>query len=402
MITQENQPSSLFWLALGGFCSNLIGMGIGRFAYTPVLMLYVSQGWLNAAQANYLGFTNFAGYLLGALTAWRIAGKFLTPSTWIKSNAILCCLSLLACAYNAGFAWFLVWRFLAGFACAILTIITPSAILKKTPAPYFGRVNGSIFTGMSCGIILSGCLVPLLSHAGLSFIWLSFAIVASLALLVVLFALKPLNSLPVLNVPIATDSSDTFKENTPIVKGLSASYALAGVAFIPHALFLAAYLTNLGFTTRIIGAMWMAFGTGGVLGTMFAGYLGDKLGIQKTLCGALLTGSLMLILTALLPIEPVLFFTSFMVGMLLPSTVTLTSAAVKVAAAAHHRTWARVTIYFAIGQTLGSYLISFLLARHFAFTYIFLVGAVSFIFAAGFVLRAQYVHAKFNLIVQNA
>lgn len=56
-------------MALSGFCASLIGIGLSRFAYTPLVPELIRAHWFNPSQAAYLGAANLAGYLAGALLA---------------------------------------------------------------------------------------------------------------------------------------------------------------------------------------------------------------------------------------------------------------------------------------------------------------------------------------------
>jgi hypothetical protein len=56
------------WRApLSALCASLIGIGLSRFAYTPLIPPLVTQHWFSPSQAAYLGAANLAGYLAGAL-----------------------------------------------------------------------------------------------------------------------------------------------------------------------------------------------------------------------------------------------------------------------------------------------------------------------------------------------
>ena len=54
---------------LAGLCASLVGIGLARFAYTPLIPVLVTEQWFDPAQAAYLGAANLAGYLAGALSA---------------------------------------------------------------------------------------------------------------------------------------------------------------------------------------------------------------------------------------------------------------------------------------------------------------------------------------------
>ena len=59
-------------VGLAGALSFAVAMGIGRFAFTPLLPLMVRAGDLDVALGGWLAAANYAGYLLGALTAARL------------------------------------------------------------------------------------------------------------------------------------------------------------------------------------------------------------------------------------------------------------------------------------------------------------------------------------------
>ncbi|WP_163144359.1 YbfB/YjiJ family MFS transporter, partial [Arhodomonas sp. KWT] len=58
---------------LAGAAATFAGIGLARFAYTPLIPAMVEAGWFSAAQSAYLGAANLLGYLVGAITANRLA-----------------------------------------------------------------------------------------------------------------------------------------------------------------------------------------------------------------------------------------------------------------------------------------------------------------------------------------
>ena len=62
-------PLSTTSLVSAGFVALAVAMGIGRFAFTPVLPMMRHEGALSITGAAWLASANYAGYLAGALLA---------------------------------------------------------------------------------------------------------------------------------------------------------------------------------------------------------------------------------------------------------------------------------------------------------------------------------------------
>ncbi len=60
---------------LGGIASLMVAMGIGRFAFTPVLPMMMDHSLFSAEGAGYLAASNYLGYLIGALVLTLIQVK---------------------------------------------------------------------------------------------------------------------------------------------------------------------------------------------------------------------------------------------------------------------------------------------------------------------------------------
>ena len=55
--------------ALAGLMALAIAMGIGRFAFTPILPMMLDDAGLSVAQGGWLASANYVGYLLGGVSA---------------------------------------------------------------------------------------------------------------------------------------------------------------------------------------------------------------------------------------------------------------------------------------------------------------------------------------------
>src|SRR5689334_7954894 len=61
---------------LAGLCAILVGIGLARFGYTPLIPALIAAKWFTPGEAASLGAANLAGYLAGALLARRLARRF--------------------------------------------------------------------------------------------------------------------------------------------------------------------------------------------------------------------------------------------------------------------------------------------------------------------------------------
>ncbi|NLD53863.1 MAG: YbfB/YjiJ family MFS transporter, partial [Burkholderiaceae bacterium] len=65
-------------VALAGMASLAVAMGIGRFAFTPLMPIMLAEGSIDLRQASWLASTNYLAYLIGALLC--------TVQPWIWSR----------------------------------------------------------------------------------------------------------------------------------------------------------------------------------------------------------------------------------------------------------------------------------------------------------------------------
>jgi MFS family permease len=140
-------------VVLQGAATLAVAMGIGRFAYTPILPLMEHQAGLSSQGASDLATANYAGYLIGALAP--TVAPALTRSRLTARLSLLTLIATLALmpASTVPAAW-LALRLVAGIASALLFVIAASALFTGAA----GRAGWG-FSGVGLGIALSGALV---------------------------------------------------------------------------------------------------------------------------------------------------------------------------------------------------------------------------------------------------
>ena len=66
-----------------GLAALLVGIGIGRFGYPPLIPEIINQKWFTIAQADYLGAANLTGYIIGSMIA-TLLNRYIPSVTLIR------------------------------------------------------------------------------------------------------------------------------------------------------------------------------------------------------------------------------------------------------------------------------------------------------------------------------
>ena len=351
------------WRAVGaGLCASLVGIGLARFAYAPLLPALIAAGWFAPSAAVYLGAANLAGYLGGALIAGKIAAR-VGAAAVLAAMMTVATAAFFACATPLSFAWYFSWRFAAGIAGGALMALAAPAVLPLVPVHRRGLAGGAIFAGVGLGIAGSGTLVPLLLRAGPAAAWLGLGAV-SLAL-----TLLSWNAWPRQPEPRAAAAADArIAAPQRALWALYASYGLNAVGLVPHMVLLVDFVARgLGRGFAAGAHSWVLFGVGAILGPPITGRLGDRIGFAAALRLALAVQAAAVGMLAVGAGAAGLGLSSIVVGAFVPGVVPLALGRVHELvphdAAARRRAWAWCTIAFALGQATAAYGLSAVFAQ---------------------------------------
>jgi MFS family permease len=219
-----------------GLCATLVGIGLARFAYTPLLPALITEGWFASSQAAYLGAANHAGYLAGALGGRPLARR-MPARTALRAMMLLVAVAFFACALPLSFAWFFVWRFASGVIGGIVMVLAAPTVLPHVSAARRGLAGGAIFTGVGLGIAASGTVVPWLLEAGLSQTWCGLGLL-SLALTALAWG----------GWPAAAAAADPARggaaRRDPALRALYVEYTLNAGGLVPHMVFLVDFIAR--------------------------------------------------------------------------------------------------------------------------------------------------------------
>ena len=269
----------------------MLGIGLQRFAYGPILPAMVDEGWLGVGPAGMLGGANLAGYLIGAFGAGIVARAFGVVRA-LRLCMLLAILGFGLCAINGGFFWFLPWRILAGLTGGVLMVLAGPAVQAVVPHAMRNLASGAVITGVGLGIMVSALLVPTILPWGLPATWLALACIAGL-LTILSWKIWPDVEPP---PPASSDGP-------PLPAGgvmLLVVYGFAGFAATAHMVFWPDFIARgLGLGMEKGGLAWLGFGIAASLGGIIFSRLADWLGAAQAISIALLIQACSLLLPLL-------------------------------------------------------------------------------------------------------
>ena len=370
-------PFTWWSLALAGLCANMIGIGIGRFSYVPLLPLIIDAGWATPSGAAQLAAANLIGYLIGALAAHPLAVRLGAPAV-IRGAMLALLFSLVACAFQPALAWLWIWRCLAGATGGLVIILAAPHVLSQVDAKVRGRAVGLVFSGIGLGVVFSGFAVPAFGARHLQAAWLALAACAAIAIVYAWpkFASDARPRLAAPPGPLLPRGA---------MLALLCAYPLDAIGYLPHTVFWVEYLVHgLSMPMSVGGAFWAVFGAGAAIGPLLTGMIADRLGFRLTVIGCMACKAFAVALPLMSTSTAALFVSSFMVGALTPGLVAVASgrALEIVGPGAHQRNWAMMTFLYALMQALGGYAMAALYGALHSFDLLFAIGASALLVAA--------------------
>ncbi len=235
------RPQHPLLIALAGMLSLAVAMGIGRFAFTPLLPMMLHDGVVDLPGASWLATANYLGYWLGAMAC------ALQPWVWARWPALPAIvharavrLGLVATvALTLGMAWqwpavWPLWRFLAGVTSALVFVYTSGWCLARLAALGAPALAGVIYAGPGLGIAVSGLAATAMVAGGVSAAtgWLAFG---ALAAVLTALAWGPLQGTV---APAAAPAGPQGAAGHGAMAVLALAYGMAGFGYIITATFL--------------------------------------------------------------------------------------------------------------------------------------------------------------------
>jgi MFS family permease len=253
-------PASPLRLAFAGLIAMAVAMGIGRFAYTPILPGMMEEIGLSASDAGLIASANFLGYLLGAFAAagvWASGHERRIMLAGLAFNAVLAALMGLTADVTA----FIVIRFLAGVASAFAMIFVSTIVFSHLAAADRTDLQAVHFSGVGWGIAISSLTIGALVLTGAAWPtgWVWSGILSLIGFVAVL---------SLIDYGPATAGGTDLREpplprNGALAKMILA-YGIFGFGYVVTATFLIAIIRE-GEGGRLLeSGVWLATGLAGI------------------------------------------------------------------------------------------------------------------------------------------
>jgi MFS family permease len=272
-------------IAVAGMLSLATAMGIGRFAFTPLLPMMLSDGVIDLPSASWLASANYLGYLVGALLCtfqpwiWKHF-RFLpavAASTWVRTGLVATTLLTLGMAVQLPVAWPLL-RFLAGVASALVFVYTSGWCLAQLARLDASAMGGVMYAGPGAGIALSGLFASAMValHWKAATGWLIFGVLAAVLTAVVWKTFQERGEVqgPGTSGTSGISASAVASSHAPAGRQqmllLALAYGLAGFGYIITATFLPVIAREAMPGSAWIDFFWPIFGGGVVTGALLA------------------------------------------------------------------------------------------------------------------------------------
>lgn len=255
-------PPSLPWaVCLAGALALAVAMGIGRFAFTPLLPLMQREGMLGEAGGAALAASNYLGYLLGALSAARLGAR---PRRLVLAGLVATAAVTAAAGLVEGLGAWIALRGAAGVLSAWVMVGVSTWAIGELARRGRSELGAGVFAGVGLGIFTAGGWTWWRAADGAAALWLELGALAVPALVAVLWAWR--TDGPHEAAPAAAPRGKSGRGHT----GLVLAYGVFGFGYILPATYLPAMARALVDDPRLFGAAWPTFGAAAALSTLAA------------------------------------------------------------------------------------------------------------------------------------
>lgn len=232
--TDSDDRRSAWRAALACMVTLAVALGIGRFAFTPMLPVMLHEGKVDLQGGGVLASLNYLGYFLGAVTCAAIRVK---PATMVRGGLVATAALLLGMGLLRDFTAWGAMRTVAGVVSAWVFVFASGWGLRRLTETRAPALAGVIYAGPGIGIAATGLLGGALGRWGSEAGWIGFGVVA-LVLIALIWRVFDSGVSPAAASQAATHAVPDSAASRHDAIWLVSLYGLAGFGYIITATFL--------------------------------------------------------------------------------------------------------------------------------------------------------------------
>jgi len=262
--TQNRSPGTV---AVAGLAALAVAMGIGRFAFTPILPMMQHDGGLSVTDGGWLASANYLGYLIGAACVPVLARLF-PPAAGIRGSLLVIAASTLAMGVADRFTTWILLRTVAGVGSAAVLVLASAWSLERLTISRRPMLNGAVFAGVGVGIAGAGasCLVLMRWGATAAQAWLALGAFS----VIVTLAVWPLFSVDATRPSSNSADAPTGSQWNADRVWLVICYGAFGFGYIIPSTFLPVMARQVIRDPLVFGWAWPLFGAAAAGSTLIA------------------------------------------------------------------------------------------------------------------------------------
>lgn len=332
---------------LGGMLACAVALGLGRFAFTPILPLMQAEHGFGTAAAGWLAAANNLGYLIGAVWAGGVTSDRARHRLLAWGLAILVATLGLMPLTDSLWGWGAV-RAVAGVASAWVFVLASALVVPRLAELGHAKLSGWHFGGVGLGIAVAGIFVgftgPMIGATGG---WLGAALIA------LVFAAISWPSLRDAHAAQAQSNALPKAVTFPLAL-LAAAYFFEGMGYIVTGTFLVAMVKASPALNSLASLSWVLVGLAALPSAAAWSWLAAHRGFLFALIVAHAIQAVGVALPALSPSAPAVLAGALMYGGTFLGIVGMALAFGRAITPENPaRTMGLLTAVFGIGQIIG-------------------------------------------------
>ena len=329
-------------------------MGIGRFAFTPILPMMQVDAGLSLAAGGWLASANYLGYLLGALWAMVLRVQ---ATTAIRAGLLTIGITTLGMGIVHHVIAWAVLRLLAGVASAWVLIYVSAWSLERLTPLRRPVLTSTVYAGVGTGIAVAGafCLVLMRAPATSAQAWMGLGIL-SLGATAWIWSMVRSHAVRAVDPSAAQGGHRWDAESMRLVF----CYGSFGFGYIIPATFLPVMARDVIADPAIFGWSWPVFGAAAASSTFAAAALARVMPNRRLWMVSQFTMAVGVAVPVLWPgIAGIMLAALFVGGTFVVCTMVGLQEARLVAGPHATGLMAAMTAAFALGQILGPLSVSY-------------------------------------------